>query len=526
MKTYFRQSMAWLHTWASLVVGWLIFFIFVTGTASYFMVDLTRWMEPERPLEVGLAAAPQATQAEWMLDFLSQRAPNAYLWMIKFPHKRNQPDNGASRTHLVARAFPGGHTWLFDPLTGQEVLPKKVRATEGGVAFRRLHHQFHYMNKMTGIYLAGLCAFLALVIMVTGVIVHKKIFRDFFTFRPSKGQRSWLDAHNVSGVMALPFFVMILYTGLTYFGEHYLPVPDEVIDRFQPAATIGPEELPIAERPQVPMAQVIAEAEKVFGSGEVGHITVKQLEGQGLVVDVERPFGSGWARDISESANMRFDAFNGDRLPIIDAARPGRAWFLILVQLHEAWYATYPLRWLHFLSGLLGGVMIATGLVLWVLKRREKHTRRGDAPWSMRLVACLNVAVIAGLPVAVAAFFWANRLLPVDIAERAAWELHCLFATWGWLFCYAAFRPEKRAWVEIFWLAAAAFGLLPLLNALTTDRHLGITVPAGDWPLAGVDLAMFGLAAMFGAIAWRLGRKWAANAPAAAMGGPAVEGVR
>ncbi|MFV0278307.1 MAG: PepSY domain-containing protein, partial [Parahaliea sp.] len=49
MKEGFRQSMAWLHTWSGLVVGWVLFFVFATGTAGYFTYEITRWMEPERP---------------------------------------------------------------------------------------------------------------------------------------------------------------------------------------------------------------------------------------------------------------------------------------------------------------------------------------------------------------------------------------------------------------------------------------------------------------------------------------------
>lgn len=42
--------MAWLHTWSGLVVGWVLFFVFVTGTAGYFNSEITRWMQPELPL--------------------------------------------------------------------------------------------------------------------------------------------------------------------------------------------------------------------------------------------------------------------------------------------------------------------------------------------------------------------------------------------------------------------------------------------------------------------------------------------
>ena len=34
MKNGFRQVAAWLHTWSGLTVGWVLFFVFVTGTAG------------------------------------------------------------------------------------------------------------------------------------------------------------------------------------------------------------------------------------------------------------------------------------------------------------------------------------------------------------------------------------------------------------------------------------------------------------------------------------------------------------
>lgn len=57
MKGPFRQSMAWLHTWSGLVVGWLLFAIFLTGTASFFRQEISLWMQPELRLP---AAAPDA----------------------------------------------------------------------------------------------------------------------------------------------------------------------------------------------------------------------------------------------------------------------------------------------------------------------------------------------------------------------------------------------------------------------------------------------------------------------------------
>lgn len=71
--------------------------------------------------------------------------------------------------------------------------------------------------------------------------------------------------------------------------------------------------------------------------------------------------------------------------------------------------------------------------------------------------------------------------------------MHSLFIVWSLMLVYPAVRSAGRAWVEELSIAAGLFGLLPVLNALTTDRHLGVTIPAGDWALAGFDLTVLAL---------------------------------
>ena len=68
-----------------------------------------------------------------------------------------------------------------------------------------------------------------LVAIISGIIIHKKIFKDFFTFRPGKGQRSWLDGHNASAVLLLPFHLMITYTGLVIFFLIYMPAATDAL---------------------------------------------------------------------------------------------------------------------------------------------------------------------------------------------------------------------------------------------------------------------------------------------------------
>ncbi|MGO2479774.1 MAG: PepSY domain-containing protein, partial [Pseudoalteromonas sp.] len=39
--------MNWLHTWSSVLVGCLLFAVFLTGTLAYFQHEITQWMQPE-----------------------------------------------------------------------------------------------------------------------------------------------------------------------------------------------------------------------------------------------------------------------------------------------------------------------------------------------------------------------------------------------------------------------------------------------------------------------------------------------
>lgn len=130
------------------------------------------------------------------------------------------------------------------------------------------------------------------------------------------------------------------------------------------------------------------------------------------------------------------------------------------------------------------------------------------------LVEKLNVGTVIGLPIGIAAYFWANRLLPLDWVSRADWEVHTMFLCWLAMLIHAALRPTHRSWVEQLGVAALAFGLLPLLNLFTTDRHLGQSLTAGDWAFAGFDLTVLAIGLMFGWAAWRVW--WTRQAPNAA----------
>lgn len=544
MKDSLRQCTSWLHTWTGLVVGWVLFFVFVTGTAGYFQAEITRWMQPERfAVSANRDRVPAGTDGvlhmlELGMSRLERLAPEAASWRITLPHDSLMSKNWQELTIRWEQMPEAGHEWgastteQLDPQTGAVLPPEaEPRATSGGSGLYRMHYMLHYMPYEVAIRIVGVCTMLMLLAIVTGVITHKKIFKDFFTFRPGKGQRSWLDAHNAVSVMALPFFLMITYSGLLFFLFQYMPAGRDVLYGAGPAGQSayfdalfdeGGHKHAAIGRPAAALAPLVAQAEAAWGPGRLASLTVERHEGEPPELVLTRVQGE--SIDVWVPPTLRFHAQTGEPLP--EESRPGgnaAKTQQVLFNLHEGHFAVAWGRWLYFVAGLLGCAMIGTGLVLWTVKRRKHHLAAGQEArehFGVRLVENLNVATLAGLPLAVAAYFWANRLLPVDLAHRAAWEMHSLFAVWLGSLFYAVARPLSRAWIELLWATCAAYALIPLLNALTTDRHLGRSLASGDAAMAGFDLTMLALAALFAVMAVKVQRRLQPHGAARSLRAP------
>ena len=317
MKAAFRQSMAWLHTWCGLMLGWVLFFMFLTGTAGYFDTEIDRWMQPERPLAVADVTAADAVARA--LPRLESKSPQAERWFISLPVTRDNLDLRIfwrEQPNADGKRGKNGNMTL-DAATGEPVI---YRDTGGGQLLYRMHYALHYLPVDAAYWIVGVCTMFMLVAIVTGVIIHKKIFRDFFTFRPAKGQRSWLDAHNILSVVALPFHVMITYSGLIFFGYLYMaPIVaatygpgeenrrvffDEVFERDHKIERTG------VSAPLAPLAPMLSEAARRWGSRGVRYVEIWNPGDANARVSI----GGFQDTPLRASRRLVFDGASGEEL--------------------------------------------------------------------------------------------------------------------------------------------------------------------------------------------------------------------
>ncbi|MBN8845843.1 MAG: PepSY domain-containing protein [Sphingomonadales bacterium] len=494
-----RQSMAWIHGWLGLLAGWILFAMFLTGTASYFRPEITRWMQPE----IELRPVSTATAASTAVAHLQKLAPDAEQWFISLPDARTTSTRVFIRDRPNpdpnAKPAPRRSELRLNPATGEAL---SARDTRGGEHFYRFHFQLQIPHPW-GRWLAGLCAIAMLTAIISGVITHKRIFVDFFTLRWSKGQRSWLDAHNVSAVVALPFHAMITYTGLITLVAMYMPWP--VVANYKDMSTFetavfGAE--PDAEATGrfaalTPVAPLIAQASRQWDGGSPATMVVRYPNDAAATISL---FQNSKDRLNARGGSIVFSGVDGRQLSASPSPGPAAETAGVMLGLHMGNFAGPVLRWTYFLLGLAGTAMVGTGLVLWTVKRKRPNA----APFfGLRLAERLNVGAIACLPVGMAAYLLANRLLPVALPARADIEVSIMFWTWFGLAAVACLRPIRRAWTETLAIGAAAFLALPIVNALTTTRGFFTSLAKGDMLFPAFDLAMIATGALLAFASWR-----------------------
>lgn len=470
----FTHAMGELHTWGGLVFGWLLFVIFLTGTLSVFEPELTHWMQPavrNKPAE----PVQSVSSADRKLRQIAARAD---LWMIELPLNRQQD---------LEIMWKKGRTMLerhLEPQTGKIL---KVPATEGGHFFADFHYELH--SGKAGLWLVSLASVVMLVTLISGIAIRKQVFTEFFRLR---WRKNWFSVHTMTGVLTLPFVILITYTGLTIVFLMLLPTVPQVLygSSWKGPATVAAEsfERPRANLPGelMPLSRLLPLAEAELGKGNISFIRVSNPGDKNSVVTFFRKVDD---TVVAMSARTAFDGVTGEQLGSQTSWNPYVKIFRSLVGLHIARFGGYPISWLYFAAGLISSVMIAAGLIFFTIKRRRRYaTSSQPVQLLYRAAEALNITAIMGVTIACVAYLWGNRLLPLAVKDRADAEITVFFVVWLLTLFHAFWRAPLRAWFEQTGLAALLCLGLPLLNALTTTVGLLPAMARGDWMTAGVDL--------------------------------------
>jgi uncharacterized iron-regulated membrane protein len=491
--------MGGVHDWAGVLLGALLFVIFWMGTLSVFDRELDRWMMPATRLP-----APQAAPALDAVATVAQARvpPGARQWRIDWATPRTPV------LRLSWQARDGRRQQLYlDPASLAAIDASGSLGASG--FFFPLHYGLHIGWKDLGKWLVGLAGMGMLVLLVSGIVIHRKLLADFFTFRPRKRlPRSSLDLHNLTGVAGLPFHFVITLSGLAIFWSLYFPQAHVGVygDGPKARAALQADAYGRFVRPrsdaQAPLEATASleamatEARRLWGPGAEPYFLRVWNPGQAHShVEIRRSYAGEVTMNLDQ---LFFDAATGRLLHRFEAG-PAMGVQRFLSGLHFVQFEHALLRWLYFGMGLAGCLMIATGLVHWLAARRA----RGATGWNWRLVQALGVASLCGSIAASLAYLAANRLLPAQAEaaglDRTGLEIAAFCLCWLLCLAHAALRGT-HAWREqAGTITVLAVGCV-VLDAATTDAYRSSATPLAVWCVDGMLLAL-------ALVSWHAGRR-------------------
>ena len=481
MRTDFIRIYKSVHTWTGILSGMALFIAFYAGALTVFKEPLARWASaPVAQTPVPLAQAQELvlqtlrSNPEAAKEFTvhlqgAEHVPARMGWQVRDPDADDH-DESAVR-HYVATLDAAGVAQVSESHPSQlasfiDVLHRVVGLPTDSDSNR---------------WIMGVIAALYALALVSGVIVLlPSLVKDFFALRVGKNlKRMWLDAHNVVGIVSLPFHLIMALTAVVFaFHDGIYALQNKMLLDSQLASAFqGPRAAPGAAPPRDLAAMLtpldlVARVRSLSPGFEPSMLQYQQVTGPRAVVRV-------WGKDataVSPRARGGFVAVdpysgkvtNSDFLPGHQSAP--NLFVSSFFALHMASFGGTPVQWMYFLLGLAGAWLFYSGNLLWIESRRRRAPRQGnEVPvqrLDTRLMAAATAGVCLGCMCGISLTIVGGKWLHGHVINLNAWHQILYYAAFFASIAWAFLRGGARASVHLLWSAAALTLAIPVTTLL------------------------------------------------------------
>lgn len=498
MKAATLRAFLTVHTWTGLIAGMALFIAFYAGAFTVFQAATAQWQRPE--LRESPATTPQ--QLESLLEEVTRTHPRAKenLWVYL-------PSPFAPRMFLFWREKKpeAEHLFAFGRDGRAHEISEESKLSD-------LINQVHYslgLPERWGTWLMGIVSILYGLALVSGVLVHlPTLVQDLFALRRGRNlKRMWQDAHNVIGVLSLPFHIVFAFTGtllcvlvLFVAGLNFIGLGGKGAALYQQARYAPEMTKQDAGATMLPPATLLAAARDRAPTLQPHFMNYRSYGDAAATVSIAGPVPG----HLSDLGIVTLEARSGKVVGVQLPGERGNAHAAVrgVTSIHYGTFGGLPVQWLYFLLGLAGAFLFYSGNLLWIESRRKR--RQIEQPRVHRFLARLTVGVCLGCCAALSATFVASLLL-----QNAGGEWRTYYAVFLGSVLWAQLRPPARAAIELALLAGVLSLAVPVTNAIVTADHLFRTAMTGQWQVFGVDAVAIALGLGFLRIAqvtWRRAR--------------------
>lgn len=484
-----------IHGWSGIVLGLLLYAVVLTGMTAVFATEIGVWSAGSlesrsafaRPIDRSVRELTARTPVKYRDDInlfeVGNRGLGAY-----FHHDEIAPGGEPISRGIYYQLNPAGGVISAREGTSEDVFgPRNDDALSSFLV--DTHVRLHLPNPW-GLILTGVLGLTMLVAAISGLLIHRHLFKDIFTLRrnasPVLQNR---DRHSVAGTWSLPFAFVLAFTGsfFSFFGTIGVPIVAMVAfggDRLALSEAVfgNPAKADARPAPMGNLDRIAADAIERTGAPPTFMSIAKSGRADAAVMTFHPPSEKG-ITPVSLSYHGATATF--DRIKPLIGPKPsvGGSAAAIMQPLHFGNFAGLLSKAIWFGLGFAMCYVTFTGLRLWLVRRREK-SRALD--WLERTTTVIGLGLPFALAVSAAGF-----LIAMPTGGAVFWTPTAFLGASA-VAIAAGFAARSNAQLDTILkaLTGATLLVLPLIRLYLGGPGWSDAVAANQPIIVAVDIAM------------------------------------
>jgi len=492
------------HAWVGLVISTILFIIFFAGSISLFRDDINAW-------ELNPHFAVNEQSENLSLDSVINTVAKEY----------SINTHGYFILSMPSAEQPLANLYFEEKLSGDEHVDQHLilapngkiigngNGSNWGDFLYELHYDLHIPE--VGLYFVGIVSLFFFVALLSGVVIHwRKIISKFFQYRKEGKKDKLLDAHNLIGVMGLPFHIMYAFSGLVFNLLIIYQISYAVVlyggDQSKLLTAAGVVDVHLDETKIVMPVQgldnLYLTAKASLGEVSINRVSIDHFGDESASIT----FRGADKSQFSTRKEATYHIASGRVLYLTkdNFDNDLRGGLAVISSLHFGDFAGYLIRVLFFILGIGTCYIILTGNLMWIQKkanlRAEKQNQLG-----LKVVYAMTTGGFIGTIFASAIGFIFARAIPIDYIGRSDLIAYIFF---GCLFTAIAvslnIKAQKQFAAIFLKITAVALAITPVLDWLFVSQGIIAMLKVGYYHVIVVEMMLLSLALFCWLIASRL----------------------
>lgn len=469
LKKEATKTMVAVHGWSGIVLGLLLYAVVLTGTAAVFAHEIGAWSSGhvatrysfEKPIDgtirrLAAMTPPQFREAINLFE-IGDHGLGAYFHRDELDAKGMPSDRGVyyqlDNAGRITGTLRGTSEEVFGP-RNDDALSHFLVDT---------HVRLHVPNPW-GLLLTGILGLVMLVAAISGLLIHRHLFKDIFTLR-SRANPVLLfrDKHSVAGTWSLPFAFLLAFTGsfFSFFGTIGVPVVAMAafggdVGALSEAVYGNPGKADPRPAPVGNLDRVMADTIRRVGEEPTFVVIDKFGRADSQITSYHNPKASE-IEPVALLYNGATGAFVRSKPTVGTRPSAGGTLAGIMGPLHFGNFAGLLSKAIWFGLGFAMCYVTFTGMRLWVT-RRQSETR--SLAWLERTLTVVGWGLPLALVASAAAF-----LVTTPLGSAVYWTTTGFLISSGLAILAAILAPSCKV---LGWMLKGATGIamlaLPLLR--------------------------------------------------------------